>query len=281
MPTVSRPNTYVNGGTTTASEANDNETTLYNLVNGTLDYTNLSPTANIQNSQLASGGGFVNPMDAVGEIIYGGASGVATALTAGDEGDILTAHGAAAPTWEAPAVVPSGFTTGDVKLTFKTSADATWVMMNDGTIGNAASGGTTRANADTSALFTLLWTNTADADCAVSSGRGATAAADYAANKTIALPKVLGRAMAGAGAGAGLTSRALAKAGIGVETHALSVAELATHYHSYNAPTGAGSPTGTGSGTLNPAATNTGNQGSGTAHQNMQPSAFLNVMIKL
>lgn len=52
MPTVSRPNVYVNGGTTTASEANDNETTLYNLVNGTLDKDNLSPTANIAGTQL-------------------------------------------------------------------------------------------------------------------------------------------------------------------------------------------------------------------------------------
>jgi len=50
-----------------------------------------------------------------------------------------------------------GFTTGDAKLTFKSVPDTGWVFMNDGTIGDASSGATTRANADTSNLFSLLW----------------------------------------------------------------------------------------------------------------------------
>ena len=58
--------------------------------------------------------------------------------------------------WELLNPVASSFTTGDVKTTLKTTADAGWVMMNDGTIGDASSGGTTRANADTQALFGLL-----------------------------------------------------------------------------------------------------------------------------
>jgi hypothetical protein len=49
--------------------------------------------------------------------------------------------------------------------------------------------------ADTSALFLYLWG--ADANLAVSGGRGGSAAADYAANKTIALPDWRGRALAG------------------------------------------------------------------------------------
>lgn len=109
------------------------------------------------------------------------------------------------------------FSTGDVKVTFKTTADSGWVLMDDGTIGNGASGATTRANADTEDLFTLLWNNTDNADCAVSTGRGANAAADFAASKTIALPKALGREIAIAGTGSGLTARALASA-LGVET---------------------------------------------------------------
>jgi len=110
------------------------------------------------------------------------------------------------------------WSTGDVKVTFKTSPDTGWVMMNDGTIGNAVSGATTRANADTLPLYTLIWTNTAQADCPVSGGsRGASALADFNANKTIALPKALGRELAIAGAGSGLTSRALASV-LGVET---------------------------------------------------------------
>ena len=65
---------------------------------------------------------------------------------------------------------------------------------NGRTIGSATSGATERANADTSALFSFLWNG--DANLAVSTGRGASAAADFAANKTIALPDWRGRALA-------------------------------------------------------------------------------------
>lgn len=211
------------------------------------------------------------------------------------------------------------WTTGDVKLTLKTAADTGWVLMNDGTIGNASSGGTTRANADTEDLFTLLWTNTADADCPVSSGRGASAAADFAANKTITLPLTLGRALATYGSGSGLTARDLAET-VGTETHQLTGAELAAHTHddgTYSAQsdgahthtvdhnaggtTGGGLPafdanaidndaTGTSnvSNIVNSGGTHThgvsgssGSTGDDTAHPNMQPTVFLNVMIKL
>jgi hypothetical protein len=94
-----------------------------------------------------------------------------------------------------------GFSTGDVKLTLKTTADTGWVLMNDGTIGSASSGATTRANTDTSDLYTLIWTNVTDQWAPVTGGRGASAAADFAANKPLALPKTLGRALAGYGVG--------------------------------------------------------------------------------
>jgi len=180
-------------------------------------------------------------------------------------------------------IAVGGFTTGDVKLTLKTTADSGWVMCNDGTIGNGASGGTTRANADTVTLFTLLWNNVADAQAAVSTGRGANAAADYAANKTIALTKMLGRAFGASGAGSGLTSRVLGLA-YGVETHALSVAELATHRHNINGSaysSGVAGISGATTGEVNTGTGNTDDAGSGTAHQNMQPTAFVNAMIKL
>jgi microcystin-dependent protein len=197
-------------------------------------------------------------------------------LPIGVNGTVLTADSAVAggAEWRV-----TGFTTGDVKLTLKTVADTGWVLMNDGTIGNAASGGTTRANADTVGLFTLLWTNTADAQCAVSTGRGASAAADYAANKTIALPKALGRALATYGAGSGLTSRALALI-TGTETHQLTIAEMPAHAHDYVNMFTAGSNAGPGAGTLFGISATIGTGGDG-AHENMQPSVFLNIMIKL
>lgn len=206
-------------------------------------------------------------------------------------------------------VTTTAFTTGDVKLTLKTVADTGWVLMNDGTIGDASSGGTTRANADTSPLFTLLWNNTADADCAVSGGRGASAAADFAAHKTIALPKALGRALACYGSGSGLTARALAHI-LGEETHTLTAGETGTPVHNHTATTsssfvvsssGAASSTGlagnsntdafqpnlggiasAGSQTVTSSTTvNNATGASGSPHNNMQPTVFLNVMVKL
>jgi hypothetical protein len=85
--------------------------------------------------------------------------------------------------------------TGDMKLVYNTGVLTGFVRANGRTIGSATSGASERANADTSALFTFLWN--ADANLAVSGGRGASAAADYAANKTITLPDYRGRAVAG------------------------------------------------------------------------------------
>ena len=62
-----------------------------------------------------------------------------------------------------------------------------WVRANGRTMGSASSGATERANADTSALFSYLWSNFSNTICPVSTGRGANAAADFAANKTITL----------------------------------------------------------------------------------------------
>jgi len=194
------------------------------------------------------------------------------------------ADAAAARATLGAAASGSAFTTGDVKLTIKTVADAGWVLMDDTTIGNAASGATGRANADTVDLFTLLWANTADAQCAVSTGRGASAAADYAVNKTIALPKALGRALATYGAGSGLTARVLALT-FGVETHALTENELTPHTHSWaanqNSVAGATPNLWSGDGSGPAPSIVTTSKGNGVAHPNMQPTLFLNTMIKL
>jgi|GEM_PF-1120967 len=94
-------------------------------------------------------------------------------------------------------VIVTGIPTGSMMMYGATTAPAGWVRMNARTIGNASSGASERANADTENLFTFLWTHYSDSVCAVSSGRGASAAADYAANKTIALPDLRGRALFG------------------------------------------------------------------------------------
>jgi hypothetical protein len=85
--------------------------------------------------------------------------------------------------------------TGHMEMFYGTGILTGFVRCNGRTIGSAVSGATERSNADTSALFSYLWG--ADANLAVSGGRGASAAADFAANKTLTLPDCRGRTIAG------------------------------------------------------------------------------------
>lgn len=87
------------------------------------------------------------------------------------------------------------YQTGDVKSRYGVGIIAGFVRLNGRTIGSATSGATERANADTQALFEYLWNSPADLPVAPS--RGASANADWVANKTIALPDGRGRVLAG------------------------------------------------------------------------------------
>lgn len=107
------------------------------------------------------------------------------------------------------SVVLASLPTGAVQGFRRTSAPTGWVKENGGTIGNAASGATTRANADTAALFSLLWgqfSNTIlpiQTSTGTASTRGASAAADYAANKRLPLFDSRSRFLRGADDGLG------------------------------------------------------------------------------
>lgn len=72
-----------------------------------------------------------------------------------------------------------------------------WVRQNGLTIGSATSGASERANADTNNLFLFLWNNYPNTKCPVVGGRGATATADFAANKQITLPDMRGKGPSG------------------------------------------------------------------------------------
>ncbi|SFJ72391.1 hypothetical protein [Bradyrhizobium sp. cf659] len=86
------------------------------------------------------------------------------------------------------------FQTGAFMQFYGTGILSGWVRCNGRSIGNATSGATERANSDTQALFAFLWG--ADSNLAVSGGRGPSAAADFSANKTLALPDCRGRVVA-------------------------------------------------------------------------------------
>jgi microcystin-dependent protein len=205
------------------------------------------------------------------------------------------------------ALIPASdsIPTGSVTDYIGSTEPSGWLFLSGLTIGNGSSGGTGRANADTSDLFTLLWNSMADSEAAVSTGRGANAAADFAANKTITLPDARGRATVGkdnmggstasriTNAGAGIVGTTLGAAG-GSQTHTLTEAQLASHSHPQTVAAGTtalkvGSGLGPGVSNHIPGtnveadggAQTTIAAGSGDAHNNTQPTLVLNKIIKL
>ncbi len=115
-----------------------------------------------------------------------------------DDDDIDVAQAASYVPPSPGATDPSLLVTTGMRIGFYgTVAPAGWVRCAGRTLGSASSGASERANADCQALFLHLWT--ADSTLAVSGGRGASAAGDWAANKTIALPDYRDRIAIGLG----------------------------------------------------------------------------------
>lgn len=228
-------------------------------------------------------------------------------------GQVYVSDGSGSGSWQT-IDVQAAFSTGDVKLTYKTIPDTGWLMMSDTTsIGNTGSGATYEGGGYFS-LFTLIWDNIPAYIGLVLPSRGGSSASDWAAGKTLSLPKTLGRALAIAGAGSGLTARDLGSHLIGEEFHALTSGENGPHTHTAAGVTGSsnqnlshghqylqpvlgsfqpGSETGVATYVLGSTfatdltphnhsfSVTTTTSGSGTPHNNMQPTAFLNAMIKI
>lgn len=205
------------------------------------------------------------------------------------------------------------FSTGDVKFTYKSVPDTGWLMCNDVTIGNAGSGAV-YSNVDALPLFTLLWNNVSNANAPVSGGRGVSASADWTGLKTMQLPLMLGRVLGVAGNGIGVIGQALGSAtgtlsqtnlpnvnftvtepngGLGhqhlvVQAGTIQAAYVGTSFAQFSPGAGTNVPTIpanmvnnniylTG---LQTTGITVGSGGSGTAFSLMQPSAFMNAMIK-
>jgi microcystin-dependent protein len=205
--------------------------------------------------------------------------------------------------------------TGDYKYRHGVGSHSGWVRAAGRTIGAAASGATERANTDCEDLFEFLWDQ--DATLTVSGGRGANAASDWAAAKTITLPDWRLRAMIGMASMGNTVSTVIPAATfdggedgddlgatVGLATATVSIAQMPAHDHggvtgsggihthtvAVGHVTSAGGVEGAGvrissdlaTTSASPAHTHTvASQGSGTGHANVQPSGVVTVYIKL
>lgn len=163
------------------------------------------------------------------------------------------------------------------------NAPSGWLVLNGGTIGNSSSGATSLASSSAESLYVLLWDSMFNAEAPVSGGRGASAAADFAANKTITLPDARGRTTVGSGGGSFTTMGDT----LGSETHVLTEPELPLvdgHAHDIGQTVSVAS--GGDYSVLDPDGSSfsqtvsAGNFGNNEAHNNIQPSLVLNKIIK-
>lgn len=156
------------------------------------------------------------------------------------------------PAWWTMFSQSPAFVTGDM-IVWESNVLRTggWVWSNGTTIGSAGSGATGRANADTQPLFTLIWSSFPNTVRPIQNSdgstgtRGASAAADFAANKRLPVADIRGNVIAGAdnmgGAPAagrltmaqaqGVNGSVLGSMG-GEQGHALATGENGTHTHS-------------------------------------------------
>lgn len=154
--------------------------------------------------------------------------------------------------------------TGDIKARYGVGTIEGWLPMNGLTMGSAISG-SNYADDNYEALFTYLWTT--DTTLVVVGGRGANAAADWAANKRLTLPDFRGRGMFGlddmgnsaAGVISGLTTLGEVMSNTGFTLAAANIPQLTTssngdHTHTEERPNltnsfdnGSGSETGASS----------------------------------
>lgn len=209
--------------------------------------------------------------------------------------------------------------TGDLKARLGSGTHAGWVRLNARSIGSASSGASERANSDTESLYEYLWSEFDNTVCPVAGGRGASAAADFAANKALTLPDGRGRGLFGVDGMGNTNAGRLTTAtfatptavgtGGGTETHTLTAAQLAAHTHTASVTDpghthtyddkypevgppntvggasaawqqGASHSSTTGSGTTGITVAVNANTG-GEAHNNMPPGLLVTFYVKL
>lgn len=208
--------------------------------------------------------------------------------------------------------------TGDYKFRHGVGSHSGWVRAAGRTIGSASSGAQERANADCEDLFLFLWGE--DASLVVSGGRGANAASDWAAAKTIATPDIRLRGLIGMASMGGTLSTLIAAASfdnsengdtvgatvgnstvtlttdqIPAHNHTGSALAAGAHRHSYTFASGSAftAQVGPNYNLVQPGTQDTSengihthtlainNAGGGGSHPNVQPSAVATCYLKL
>lgn len=323
--TMSVENAFVADTTISSADMNENFTDIASEITNSLPRDGQAAMT----GQLKSSSGTL----AAPGMAFSSSTGLGFRRSAGDTMKMVAAGADVAEVTSSGITMESGktFTVGGVSIVampvgmmvpyVATTAPSGWVRGNGRTIGNASSGGTERANADTADLFSLLWSAYSNSILAIedsagaASTRGADAATDYAADKRLPLPDMRGRgffglddmgASAASRLGTVITDETTNGASGGTETHTLSAGEMPSHTHTgttesngahthtYTAPaTAAGGDGGSsvvdsstpGTATSSDGAHThtftTASAGSGTAHSNMPPAWLGTFIIKL
>lgn len=191
---------------------------------------------------------------------------------------------------EAEAETPR---TGDIKISANafsnTGRSAGWIPLDNGTIGNASSGATTRAKDDAWLLYQLLFDNTVASDCPLFSSVGVpiaksgTALSNWNAGNRLQLPLTVGRVLADRGTGANALGHAF-----GSDTATLSAGNLPPHSHTVTFTAGQAvgiSPVNFARGSVPGSGSNTVNSGNGPGTSApfsiAQSTVYYNMIIKL
>lgn len=169
-------------------------------ITGTASITSFGTAAvNGEEKKIFCGGAFTL-VNGANLVCPGGTSIIATV------GDIFTAIYDGAGVWliygyqKTSAGAGTNLPTGAHFWMYQTGTLAGAARANGNTIGNTGSGATEGTGAAYQALYTLVWNQSlasSDSEIVISSGRGANAAADFAALKTITLPDLRGRVPSG------------------------------------------------------------------------------------
>lgn len=171
----------------------------YVTVSGTTTITQLSTSASVLGTQknVVFSGSLTLTYNATSLILPGG---INIITQAGDRAQVVSLGGNNAAVinfTRASGAAIIAAPSGHVDQFLLAACPATYVQPNGSTIGSASSGGTLRANADTAQLFAAMWALDATVSpiftsVGAGSTRGASAAADFAANKRLTVPDMRG-----------------------------------------------------------------------------------------